>query len=138
MSFDITPTLYMKIDANSLVSGSGEYYKTSESSLGFKTITTLDTRSDAEEPFSFESEEGGGSIGAGKYFSTDFEITSGGEDVGITITTAMKMEPRMFYEYGDVVVDLMTGGMTQSTPTAYSFDNLGAEDCSARYERENQ
>ena len=92
MSFDITPTLYMKIDANSLVSGSGEYYKTSESSLGFKTITTLDTRSDAEESFSFEAEESGGSISAGKVISTDFKITSGGEDVGITITTAMKME----------------------------------------------
>ena len=59
-----------------------------------------------------------------------------GDSVGVTITTAMKLQPRLFYEYSqagtEATVDLMTGQMTQTTPMAVTFNKLGADDCSKR------
>ena len=136
MEFDVTPSLSMTIDANSLVKGSGKYYETSESSLGISSVTKLDTRSEAEEPFTYDAQDSGGTIGDAKIFSTNFEVSSGGDSVGVTITTAMKLQPRLFYEYSqagtEATVDLMTGQMTQTTPMAVTFNKLGADDCSKR------
>ena len=132
MEFDITPSLSMTIDANSLVKGSGEYYETSESFLGITSVTKLDTRPDAAEPVDYDATDSGGTIGDAKTFSTNFKVSSGGDKVGVTITAAMKLEPRMFYEYSEATVDLMTGRMTQTTPMAVTFNGLGADDCSKR------
>ena len=127
--FKVTPSLWMTIEQGSEVSGSGEYFETTESEVGVSTITNVNT---AEEEFEFEGVENGGEIGDAKIFGDDLEVESGGDNVAISIFVKMVIVPKMTMEEDKSTLDLFDGKMIQTIPMTSTFENLGNYDCMKR------